>query len=46
VQLLLTDAPRRAAMRTALREVAADLGPPGAAARAAHHVIAELSRAR
>src|SRR5881409_3470693 len=46
VQMLLTDAPRRAAMRTALREVAADLGPPGAAARAAHHVIAELSRAR
>lgn len=43
VQRLLTDAPRRAAMRRALLDVAADLGPPGAATRAARHVITMLS---
>ena len=42
---LLDDPQRRAAMRTALRQVAADLGPPGAAARAAHHVVMQLSGA-
>ena len=46
VQMLLTDAQQRAAMRAALREVAADLGPPGVAARAAQHVLMRLSRAR
>jgi lipid-A-disaccharide synthase len=43
---LLADPQRRAAMRTALRQVASDLGPPGGAARAARHVVTELSRAR
>ena len=42
---LLDDPQRRAAMRTALRQVVADLGPPGAAARAAHHVVMQLSGA-
>jgi len=46
VRRLLDDPQRRAAIRTALRQVAADLGPPGAAARAARHIVTELSRGR
>ncbi|TMI75923.1 MAG: lipid-A-disaccharide synthase [Bacillati bacterium ANGP1] len=46
VRRLLDDPTRRAAMRAALRQVAAVLGPPGAAARAARHIVTELSRAR
>jgi len=44
VRMLLADPQRRVAMRAALRVVAAELGPPGAAARAAHHVVMQLSR--
>lgn len=45
VMALWRDPPRAAAMRVALRAVADDLGPPGAAARAAREVIAVLAEA-
>jgi len=41
---ILRDPGRQSAMREALRQVAAGLGPPGAAARAAREVLAVLSR--
>lgn len=45
VMTLWRDPPRAAAMRVALRALAADLGPPGAAGRAAREVITALSGA-
>ncbi len=39
---LLSDSQRRAEMKTALRQVAADLGPPGAVARAALEILTRL----
>jgi len=44
VMALSRDPARRDAMRAALRAVASDLGPPGAAARAAQEVIAVLAQ--
>lgn len=45
VMALWGDPPRAAAMRAALLALAADLGPPGAAARAAREVVAVLADA-